>query len=910
MRVTLCILLEIFILALVVSASRAAPLSGNLVINGDFSQITNGKPVGWEAEGDLSRVNQSLSVAREGGVPYAKLDCKSIQGSGGDIHSMIAQMGTVALERGKTYQLTCDVREKGIQGRSVSVAVMDMTDWNTCGLNTSIPVTSEWRSCSIIFQATRNVSKQSRLQFWFTETGTFYLRNVKLMEIQPVKTVFTDIAPRTVSKNLVTNGSFDVGAFGWSSLGRASGWGNIAHLHGTVMSSEDPLHTHFLRIPLGGGNTPVLYFDYLVPSATRQLRMLVANLGWIAVQPGASYTLSCEMRSNPTGLRAAIGVMATNPSDGSGNWRDVETHVILANTWKRYTFTFQSPKRYLFVAVGPDLEREVSGDVDVTNIQLERGDEATAYAPSCTKEIGVTSSRMGGLFTAGEKATVLVNGYNHTDRTTQSRIALRATDFFDRTHPLPSVTLRLPPGKAVEKILTLPSKWRGYFRITAQWNIAGKPFSHSLRIAILPDGIPQDSVVGLNHAFSDNTLIRLAKKAGVTWYRDWSLKWQDIEPEPGVWHWDIADTQINRVLEQKVNLMALLPPFPSANWSSEAPVDFPQAGPGSRLRQAWAPKDPALLDEFIHRAAERYKGKVKYWEFLNEPIFTDYSLPGSGVGGYPGRRYNVEDYVNLLKGAAAAMRSADPQCKVIGGVASDPDRFTTQLMDDGILKVVDILNLHIYPGLRTPEGYEKEMDHLLSLMKEHGGIKPIWITEFAYYGCDNLPRKPFIPQSYSWEESRLLANERQCADYTIRFFTIMMARGVQKFFIHAGVSGTVNTPELECPMFEGEGSPRKLLPALAVFSKMMGSSPHPVLHETLKGGCRVAAFDTSGKSLLILWNPTSARSTLSIPIPQAKAYDIMGEPLNARRLTPSDDPIYVVGKPDSAGAMAKAIRDR
>jgi len=907
MRITFRILPGIVLLALFVSTSRAASLSANLVDNGDFSQVMDGKPVGWVAEGDSSRVNQSLSVVRQRGVSCAKLDCKSIQGSGGDIHSMIAQMSVVSLERGKTYQLTCDVREEGLRGRSVSVAVMDMTDWNTCGLNTSIPVTGEWRHISIIFQATTTVSKESRLQFWFTEPGTFYLRDVKLMEIPPIRMVFTDIAPRTESKNFVTNGAFDVGTFGWSSLGRTSGWGNIAHLHGTVMASDDPLHAHFLRIPLGGRNTPVLYFDYLIPSATRQLRMLAANLGWITVQPDTLYTLSCEMRSNPAGLRAALGVMATNPSDGSGNWRDVETHVILSNRWKRYVFTFQAPKRYLFVAIGPDLEIELNGDVDITNIQLERGGQATAYAPSSKVEIGVTPSQMGGLFTSGEKAMILVRGCNHASREAHVKIAMQATDFFARLHPLPSITMGLPPGKAVQESLTLPANWNGYYRITAKWVIDGKPFSHSIRIAILPKGVPNDSVVGMNHAFSDDALIRLAKMAGVTWYRDWSIKWQDMEPEPGIWHWEVADTQIHRVLAQKANLMALLPPFPSANWSSEAPVNFPQAGPGSRLRQAWAPKDPALLDEFIHRAVERYKEKVKYWEFLNEPIYTDYSLPGSGVGGYPGRSYTVEDYVNLLRGAAAAMRSADPQCKVIGGVASDPDRFMTQLMNDGILKVVDILNLHIYPGLRAPEGYEKEMDHLLSLMKEHGGIKPIWITEFAYYGSDNLPRKPFIPQPYSWEDSRLLASERQCADYTIRFFTIMMARGVRKFFIHAGVSGTVNTPELECPIFAGEGAPRKLLPALAVFAKMVGTHPRPVLHETLKGGCRVAAFHTNGKSLLILWNPTSARTSLSISFPQVKAYDIMEEPLNPKRLTPSDDPIYVEGKGDSAAAMAKAI---
>ena len=32
---------------------------------------------------------------------------------------------------------------------------------------------------------------------------------------------------------------------------------------------------------------------------------------------------------------------------------------------------------------------------------------------------------------------------------------------------------------------------------------------------------------------------------------------------------------------------------------------------------------------------------------------------------------------------------------------------------------------------------------------------------------------------------------RQCADYTLRFFADMLSRGVQKIFIHSGASGTV-----------------------------------------------------------------------------------------------------------------------
>ncbi len=51
-----------------------------------------------------------------------------------------------------------------------------------------------------------------------------------------------------------------------------------------------------------------------------------------------------------------------------------------------------------------------------------------------------------------------------------------------------------------------------------------------------------------------------------------------------------------------------------------------------RARQAWAPKDPQELADFIERAATRYKDRIHIWEFLNEPIYTDYALPARPNG--------------------------------------------------------------------------------------------------------------------------------------------------------------------------------------------------------------------------------------------------------------------------------------
>jgi hypothetical protein len=194
-------------------------------------------------------------------------------------------------------------------------------------------------------------------------------------------------------------------------------------------------------------------------------------------------------------------------------------------------------------------------------------------------------------------------------------------------------------------------------------------------------------------------------------------------------------------VKEGVKLMALMPPFPSSQWASEASPDLPSKGyPGERLREAWAPREPQKLGDFVASVVSRYKDRMQVWEFLNEPVYTDYALPGEKRSGkYPGKTYSIADYVSLLKIAAAGMRKGDPQCKVMGGIGAPPAQFAREVIEAGCLEQVDIFNLHMYPGSRLPESYLPEMDALLGVMEKHGGRKPIWITEMSYYGADDLP---------------------------------------------------------------------------------------------------------------------------------------------------------------------------
>jgi len=130
---------------------------------------------------------------------------------------------------------------------------------------------------------------------------------------------FTNTVPASGGVNRVPNGSFEAGEAGWSSLGHGAGyqnlwsplafnWGNLAVLHGTVERSGGSHGDAFLRIRVGGDNTPVFNFDYFYPVNHRELSPLAASLGWIEVTPGQPYAVSVDMRASREDVPAAFGV--------------------------------------------------------------------------------------------------------------------------------------------------------------------------------------------------------------------------------------------------------------------------------------------------------------------------------------------------------------------------------------------------------------------------------------------------------------------------------------------------------------------------------------------------------------------------------------------------------------------------
>jgi len=316
---------------------------------------------------------------------------------------------------------------------------------------------------------------------------------------------------------------------------------------------------------------------------------------------------------------------------------------------------------------------------------------------------------------------------------------------------------------------------------------------------------------------------------------------------------------------------------------------------GDAIRESWAPTNPSDLAAFAGKVAAHYRGKIHVWEFLNEPIFTSYALPGS--------RYNAADYVSLLKPTAEAIHRADPGCRIIGGGASSPTHLTKEMIDAGVLDSIDILNLHIYPGLDSPERYLPEMERLNQRMDALHKRRPIWITEFSYYGADDPTTTVHIPGT-NWEDSRMLNDEKQCADYTVRFFALMLEQGVERIFIHAGTNEPVNTPSVECCLFDGN-APRKVAPAVAQFCSFLGSNAKPAGYHGTPGGAYSMGFETGKQAVVVAWSTGISAS----PRPPSgfRAFDEMGNMISGP-IHLSESPVYLVGPSGSAKQALAAIQ--
>ena len=214
------------------------------------------------------------------------------------------------------------------------------------------------------------------------------------------------------------------------------------------------------------------------------------------------------------------------------------------------------------------------------------------------------------------------------------------------------------------------------------------------------------------------------KKIGVKWNRV-AFSWVVIQPEEKRYDWSVYDGIVNACQRNGIEILATLgghfdrPPVPA--WA------------GATLAEV-VEKNPAALEAFIRAWVERYKGKIRCYEILNEPKVHHKGL-------------TVRSYVEgVLRPGYRIVKSIDPSAKVLPcaynnlPVLGDKEEFW-----DLARGSYDIGNYHQYADWGifrtepTGEKDEREVREYRAEMDKHGEKdKPFWLTEMGFWGTGSL----------------------------------------------------------------------------------------------------------------------------------------------------------------------------
>jgi hypothetical protein len=210
----------------------------------------------------------------------------------------------------------------------------------------------------------------------------------------------------------------------------------------------------------------------------------------------------------------------------------------------------------------------------------------------------------------------------------------------------------------------------------------------------------------------------------VKWNR-LAFSWVAIQPEEKRYDWSAYDRVVNACLRRGIEVLATLgghfdvPPVPA--WA------------GDTLAGVLA-QHPERLQAFVRAWVERYRGRIHYFEILNEPAGQHSQL-------------TVKAYAEgVLKPAYRIIKSVDPQAKVLSCAYNQlPALGNREDFWELARGYYDIQNLHVYVGRQrfrtetTAEEEERTVRAFRAEMERHGeGGRPFWITEIGWWGTGSL----------------------------------------------------------------------------------------------------------------------------------------------------------------------------
>jgi len=218
--------------------------------------------------------------------------------------------------------------------------------------------------------------------------------------------------------------------------------------------------------------------------------------------------------------------------------------------------------------------------------------------------------------------------------------------------------------------------------------------------------------------------LALFAESGVRWVRATrQTQWDTISKGPRQYDFGAAgERSIDLMIEHGMSVMSIL----DARWGNETRVNkLAFASPVWEHLDQW--------EHFVTASVEHYKGRIEYWEVLNEPPFFWWYPTREGDVlpelDTPLIRASVANYAKILRSASRAIRQADPAAKVVVGSGFCDGVLLRKLYELGCGDCFDVASVH-YLNCRHPADFARAHGQVRTVMAEFGDAnKPLWDTE-------------------------------------------------------------------------------------------------------------------------------------------------------------------------------------
>ena len=623
--------------------------------------------------------------------------------------------------------------------------------------------------------------------------------------------------------------------------------------------------------------------------------------------PGATCTYSVWLKADrPTRAQLFLLNNQHDTEAGKNYWLGKGQNVQLTTDWKRYSITraLQKPHRKVTL----QLELREAAVVWVDAVQFEENQTPSSYAPSAPVEAAFELKKH--ILFPG-KAPIEFSAANYTDRRENVHLQTSCGNF----------QMILPPRSAQQKTLTFTADRFGIFSHSGTFQSdsgSGRVFPVDYGVVSpLPEVSQTGFFTGLNaagrsvalthcnrrypeygsHRFKTDGSMTIAdhfrnlRLHGIRFLRlhDDGISWSVLEPEKGKFQWDILDTVVESCRKTGLEPMFIfgngavvrrVKNDPNKDWFARK--NSKTTGK-TIMGGNWEPMlpDPKDWCDFLTALVSRYKGKIRYYEIINEPNLV---MP------------DPEHYTRYLKLSWEIIKKIDPEAQVVG-ICSTGDfngnvgEYIEAIGKRGGFRYLDILSFHPYdaPLDTSPSRAELQIERIRKLADRYKPNVRLLQDEIYYLVDKPYTRySHYIDRGRSWPARNLV--RRNMIDLAGGLIGSISITGEQ---IEKGDAGHRGIPYPK--RFTLHYTPNEHFVAGNAFARFLEGAQFLAKPDV---NTRLNAFifrDRNGKEAAGIW-ALDKSGECSFRLPEGiRVCDMFGNPVTGQQILLGEDVLYLFG---------------